>query len=275
MKLVVLVVAVVVAVVVVVVSSSSLKVVVLDAYFNVITVTLYNIQPMILDSSLVHPYFPYLSADPLHDPGSGPELWVDKNEGHRPNRRPNRLYDYDHDDEDDDRANAITIAVLLIMGVAFIVGVVFLIYSSSNVKAEYDAGDKDSVDLMNAVYQRRIADIITETSRQHQLSVKAYQSGNGGSPHESPTQGQGQGEAKASDAALPVAGSTHGKKLCPIVPLELSLLKRLRSELARRRLGKLRSGVLLLHDNAPAHRARQTVETAERCGFYSLHTRRI
>ncbi|GFR78106.1 transposase [Elysia marginata] len=45
------------------------------------------------------------------------------------------------------------------------------------------------------------------------------------------------------------------------------LLKRLRSELARRRRGKFRSGVLLLHDNAPAHRARQA---AERCGFKIL-----
>ena len=33
------------------------------------------------------------------------------------------------------------------------------------------------------------------------------------------------------------------------------LLKRLRSDLVRRRRGKLRNGVLLLHDNAPAHRA--------------------
>ncbi|GFR93850.1 transposase [Elysia marginata] len=48
------------------------------------------------------------------------------------------------------------------------------------------------------------------------------------------------------------------------------LLKRLRSELARRRRGKLLSGVLLLHDNAPAHRARQIVETTERCGFEIL-----
>ena len=48
------------------------------------------------------------------------------------------------------------------------------------------------------------------------------------------------------------------------------LLKRLRSELVRKRRGKLRSGVLLLHDNAPAHRARQAVETAERCGFEIL-----
>ncbi|GFS22822.1 transposase [Elysia marginata] len=50
----------------------------------------------------------------------------------------------------------------------------------------------------------------------------------------------------------------------------LGLLKRLRSELARRRRGKLQSGVLLLHDNAPAHRARQTVETAGRCDFEIL-----
>ena len=45
------------------------------------------------------------------------------------------------------------------------------------------------------------------------------------------------------------------------------LLKRLRSELVRRRRGKLRNGVLLLHDNAPAHRARQAIETADQCGY--------
>ncbi|RUS86550.1 hypothetical protein EGW08_005689 [Elysia chlorotica] len=48
------------------------------------------------------------------------------------------------------------------------------------------------------------------------------------------------------------------------------LLKRLRSELVRRRRGKLRNGVLLLHDNAPAHRARQAVETADLCGYEIL-----
>ncbi|RUS78489.1 hypothetical protein EGW08_013736 [Elysia chlorotica] len=48
------------------------------------------------------------------------------------------------------------------------------------------------------------------------------------------------------------------------------LLKRLRSELVRRRRGKLRNGVLLLHDNAPAHRARQAVETADQCNYEIL-----
>ena len=48
------------------------------------------------------------------------------------------------------------------------------------------------------------------------------------------------------------------------------MLKRLRSELARRRRGKLRSGVLLLQDNAPAHRAQQAVQTTEQCGFEIL-----
>ena len=48
------------------------------------------------------------------------------------------------------------------------------------------------------------------------------------------------------------------------------LLKRLRSELVRRRRGKLRNGVLLLHDNAPTHRARQAVETADQCGYEIL-----
>ena len=48
------------------------------------------------------------------------------------------------------------------------------------------------------------------------------------------------------------------------------LLKRLRPELVRRRRGKLRNGVLLLHDNAPAHRARQAVKTADQCGYEIL-----
>ncbi|GFR74277.1 LOW QUALITY PROTEIN: transposase [Elysia marginata] len=55
------------------------------------------------------------------------------------------------------------------------------------------------------------------------------------------------------------------------------LLKRLRSELARSRRGKLRSGVMLLHDNAPAHRARQLrqLNGAASKFFHILHTRRI
>ena len=47
------------------------------------------------------------------------------------------------------------------------------------------------------------------------------------------------------------------------------LLKRLTSELVRRRRGKVRNGVLLFHDNAP-HRARQAVETADQCGLEIL-----
>ena len=43
-------------------------------------------------------------------------------------------------------------------------------------------------------------------------------------------------------------------------------LKRLGSESVRRRRGKLQNGVMLLHGNAPAHRARQAVGTADQCG---------
>ena len=48
------------------------------------------------------------------------------------------------------------------------------------------------------------------------------------------------------------------------------LLIKMRSKSVRKRSGKLRNGVLLLHDNAPAHRAQQAVQTAEQCGFEIL-----
>ncbi|KAK3773352.1 hypothetical protein RRG08_023232 [Elysia crispata] len=169
-----------------------------------------------LSPALVQTYFPYLTTDPLHESSTSSEPWSQKSED-RTDRPVNRIYINDYYDDDDERANAITIAVLLVMGVAFVVGVVFLIYSSSSVKTEYDTGDKDSVDLMNAVYQRRIADIITDASKQHQLNVQAYHSSKGSPLRASP---QGQGQAVASKASQ-AAGLPQGKKLCPIVPQEL------------------------------------------------------
>ncbi|RUS90774.1 hypothetical protein EGW08_001485 [Elysia chlorotica] len=167
--------------------------------------------------ALVESYFPYLAGDPLHESNSCSEQWSEKGEG-RTSRHLNRPYDNDYYDEDDDRANAITIVVLLVMGVAFVVGVVFLIYSSSSVKTEYDTGDKDSVDLMNAVYQRRIADIIMDASRQHQKDVQAFQGGSGFARQGAPPQGPGPAQTQAAHAA---GSPAQGKHLCPLVPPEL------------------------------------------------------
>ncbi|GFR87208.1 beta-1,4-galactosyltransferase 1 [Elysia marginata] len=100
------------------------------------------------------------------------------------------------------------------MNVVFIVGVVFLIYSTDNVKAEFNAGTENLANLMNAVYKHRIADIITEASRQDQLHVQDYLNGTG-LPHRIPTQGRLQAKTNASKAFL------QGKQLCPIIPLEL------------------------------------------------------
>ncbi|GFO33421.1 hypothetical protein PoB_005992600 [Plakobranchus ocellatus] len=98
--------------------------------------------PSPLGSALIYPYFPYFPADSLDDPSITAGQRSDPYGTTRPTRYQNRVYD-EEDEEEDDRASAITIAVLCVMGVAFIVGVVFLIYSSGNVKAEYDKGDKE------------------------------------------------------------------------------------------------------------------------------------
>jgi hypothetical protein len=47
-------------------------------------------------------------------------------------------------------------------------------------------------------------------------------------------------------------------------------LRRLRQEIARKRRGKLIQGVLLLHDNAPAHTSQVAMAAATDCGFESL-----
>jgi hypothetical protein len=47
-------------------------------------------------------------------------------------------------------------------------------------------------------------------------------------------------------------------------------LRRLRLEIARKRRGKLTQGVLLLHDNAPAHTFQVAMAAATDCGFKIL-----
>ena len=49
-----------------------------------------------------------------------------------------------------------------------------------------------------------------------------------------------------------------------------ALLAKLRSTLAKKRHGKLQKGILLLHDNAPAHRSTMAVHTSMQCGFKIL-----
>ena len=47
-------------------------------------------------------------------------------------------------------------------------------------------------------------------------------------------------------------------------------LRRIRQEIARKRRGKLTRGVLLLHDNDPAHRLQVAMTAATECGFEIL-----
>ena len=47
-------------------------------------------------------------------------------------------------------------------------------------------------------------------------------------------------------------------------------LKNLREAIKERRRGKIRKGILLLHDNAPAHTSRKAAETARECGYEIL-----
>ena len=47
-------------------------------------------------------------------------------------------------------------------------------------------------------------------------------------------------------------------------------LRRLRQEIARKRRGKLKRGVLLLQDNAPAHTSQVAMTAATKCGFEVL-----
>ena len=49
-----------------------------------------------------------------------------------------------------------------------------------------------------------------------------------------------------------------------------ALLAKLRSTLAKKSRGKLQKGILLLHDNAPAHRSMMAVHTSMQCGFTIL-----
>ena len=49
-----------------------------------------------------------------------------------------------------------------------------------------------------------------------------------------------------------------------------ALLAKLRSTLAKKRRGKLQKGILLLHDNAPAHRSMIAVHTSMQCSFKIL-----
>ena len=49
-----------------------------------------------------------------------------------------------------------------------------------------------------------------------------------------------------------------------------ALLAKLRSTLATKSRGKLQKGILLLHDNAPAHRSMMAVHTSMQCGFKIL-----
>jgi len=52
-----------------------------------------------------------------------------------------------------------------------------------------------------------------------------------------------------------------------------SLLVKLRDAIKDKRRGKLRNGVLLLHDNAPSHSSRVAVASVKQCGFELLpHT---
>ena len=48
------------------------------------------------------------------------------------------------------------------------------------------------------------------------------------------------------------------------------ILRRLRQEIARKRLGKLTRGVLLLQDNAPVYTSQVTMTAAPECGFEIL-----
>ena len=47
-------------------------------------------------------------------------------------------------------------------------------------------------------------------------------------------------------------------------------LRRLRQEIARKMRGTLTQGVLLLHDNAPAHTSKVAMAAATDCGFKIL-----
>ena len=49
-----------------------------------------------------------------------------------------------------------------------------------------------------------------------------------------------------------------------------ALLTKLRSTLAKKSRGKLQKGILLLHDNAQAHRSMMAVHTSMQCGFKIL-----
>ena len=49
-----------------------------------------------------------------------------------------------------------------------------------------------------------------------------------------------------------------------------AFLAKLRSTLAKKRRGKLQEGILLLHDNSPAHRSMIAVHTSMKCGFKIL-----
>ncbi|GFN75112.1 hypothetical protein PoB_000161800 [Plakobranchus ocellatus] len=68
---------------------------------------------------------------------------------------------------------------------------------------------------MNAVYQRRIADIIAGASKKHALNVLALQ--DKGSSNGKPSKGEGQVAELLKSAKL-----TTGKELCPLVPYNLT-----------------------------------------------------
>ena len=50
-----------------------------------------------------------------------------------------------------------------------------------------------------------------------------------------------------------------------------STMVALRENIKQKRRGKLSAGVLLLHDNAPAHKSRTTLVAIRKCGFVELY----
>ena len=46
-----------------------------------------------------------------------------------------------------------------------------------------------------------------------------------------------------------------------------NLLRQFRDSIKQKRRGKIRRGVLLLHDNAPVHKSRLSMATIHECGF--------
>ena len=64
---------------------------------------------------------------------------------------------------------------------------------------------------------------------------------------------------------------SHARKQTITGAYYANVLKEQRAAMRQKRRGKLRQGVLLLHDNAPVHRSHVVHEAARECGFHQLN----